>query len=144
MSALFFADDLVLISRTRKRGLERMLCVVSRFCQGMYMKLAVNKTVIILGGAASSRWAVGGDDCGNLEATLISKYLGIEIQVKGRNLTKQTKHCEAKMIAIATKYAHSFMGITRTGLDRALIAHKLLECCAILYWLSLCHGDLGC
>ena len=128
ISALFFADDLVLISRTLKRGLERMLRVVNRFCLGMHLKLAVNKTVIISGGATSSKWASGGDDGSDLESTLIAKYLGIEIQVKGRNLIK---HRESKLIAIANKYAHTIMGITRTGLDRALIAHKLWECCAI-------------
>ena len=59
---LFFTDDLVLISRTKKRGLERMLCVVGRFCEGMQMKLAVLKTVIISGGTPDSRWTAGGDD----------------------------------------------------------------------------------
>ena len=88
------------------------------------MKLAVNKTVVTSGGAASSRWVSGGDDGSDLEATLIGKYLGIEIQVKERNLIK---HCEPKLIAIATKYTHTIM----TGLDRALIAHKLWECYAI-------------
>ena len=73
----FFADDLVLISRTLKRGLERMLRVVNRFCLGMHLKLAVNKTVIISGGATSSKWASGGDDGNDLESTLIAKYLGI-------------------------------------------------------------------
>ena len=66
ISALFFADDLVLISRTLKRGLERMLRVVNRFCLGMHLKLAVNKTLIISGGANSSKWASGGDDGSDL------------------------------------------------------------------------------
>ena len=45
LSALFFADDLVLISRTKRRGMENMLRSVNRFCLGMDMKLAVEKTV---------------------------------------------------------------------------------------------------
>ena len=92
------------------------------------MKLAVSKTVIISGGAPDSRWSAGGDDGSTLEATLMGKYLGVEIQVKGRNLIK---HHESKMIMVATNYAHTIMGVTRTGLDRALVAHKLWECCAI-------------
>ena len=40
-------------------------------------------------------------------------------------------HHETKMILVATNYAHTIMGVTRTGLDRALVAHKLWECCAI-------------
>ena len=128
ISALFFADDLVLISRTKKRGLERMLRVVGRFCEGMQMRLAVSKTVIISGAAPDSRWSAGGDEGSTLEAAYMGKYLGVEIQVKGRNLIK---HRESKMIMVATNYAHTIMGVTRTGLDRALVAHKLWECCAI-------------
>ena len=128
ISALFFADDLVLISRTKKRGLERMPRVVGRFCEGMHMKLAVSKTVIISGGTSNSRWTAGGDEGNILEATLMGKYLGVEIQVKSRNLIKRR---ESKMITIATKYAHTIMGVTRTGLDRALVAYKLWECCTI-------------
>ena len=126
--SLFFVDDLMLISQTKKPGLKRMLCVVGRFCEGMKMKLAASKTVIISGGTPDSRWT-GREDVGStLEATLMGKYLGVEIQVKGRNLIK---HCESKMITVATNYVHTIMGVTRTGLNRALVAHKLWEYCAI-------------
>ena len=87
ISALFFADDLVLISRTKVRGMERMLREVSRFCKGMYMKLSVEKTAILSNGQEGQVWKVelGTPD---LEATLVGKYLGVEIQVKGRNLAR--------------------------------------------------------
>ena len=86
ISALFFADDLVLISRTKVRGMEG-LREVSRFCKGMYMKLSVEKTVILSNGQEGQVWKVelGTPD---LEATLVGKYLGVEIQVKGRNLAR--------------------------------------------------------
>ena len=35
------------------------------------------------------------------------------------------------MFMVATKYAHTNMGVTRTGPDRALVASKLRECCAV-------------
>ena len=47
ISALFFANDLVLISRTKVTGMERMLKEVSRFSKGVYMKLSIGKTVIL-------------------------------------------------------------------------------------------------
>ena len=62
ISSIFFADNLVLISRTKKCGLKRMLHVVGRFYEGMQMKLAISKTVIISGGTPDSRWTAGGDD----------------------------------------------------------------------------------
>ena len=50
ISALFFADNLVLISQTRVRGMERMLKDVSLFCNGMHMKLSIEKTIILSSG----------------------------------------------------------------------------------------------
>ena len=40
-------DDLVLISQTKVRGMERMLKEVSRFCNHMHMKLLIEKTIIL-------------------------------------------------------------------------------------------------
>ena len=38
---------------------------------------------------------------------------------------------EARMLAVARSYAHTIIGLTRSGLNRALIAIKLWECCAV-------------
>ena len=124
---MFFADDLVFISRTKVRGMERMLKEVSRFCNGMHMKLSIEKTIILSNGPQGQSWKVepGTPD---LEASLVCKYLGIDIQVKGRNLVKAR---EDRMIGIAQKYAYTIMGITRAGLDQALVAHTLWEGCAV-------------
>ena len=124
VSALFFADDLVLISPTRRRGMERMFRAVQRFCAGMHMRLAVSKTIILTNGPEDSSWLVSEDEP-ELEALLVGKYLGVDIQVKGRNLVK------ARMLAVARSYAHTIIGLTRSGLNRALIAIKLWECCAV-------------
>ena len=99
ISALFFADDLVLISRTKVRGMERMLKEVSRFCNGMHMKLSIEKTIILSNGPQGQSWNV---ELGTpeLEASLVGKYLGIDKQVKGRNLVKAR---EERMICIAQK-----------------------------------------
>ena len=127
LSALFFADDLVLISRSKRRGMERMLRARNRFCQGMDMKLAVEKTVILTKGPTGTSWKVSDNDP-ILEAVLVGKYLGIDIQVKGRNLIKGQ---EEKMVATAQKYANAIIGLSRNGLDRAVAAHTLWERCAI-------------
>jgi len=127
ISALFFADDLVLISRTKVRGMERMLREVSRFCHGVYMKLSVEKTIILSCGTQGHTWKIepGTPD---LESNLVGKYLGVELQVKGRNLVKPR---EDRMVCVAQNYANTIMGVTRSGLDRSLVAHTLWERCAI-------------
>ena len=127
ISALFFADDLVLISRTKVRGMERMLREVSRFCHGVYMKLSVEKTIILSNGAQGQAWKIE-PGMADLEAHLVGKYLGVDVQVRGRNLVKPR---EERMVCVAQKYANTIMGVTRAGLDRSLVAHTLWERCAI-------------
>ena len=127
VSALLFADDLVLISRTRIRGMNKLLRTVHKFCTDMRMKLLVEKTVILSSGPVGGRWVVSGDEP-SLEASLIAKYLGVDLSIRGRNLVKPP---EARMISTARAYAHTIMGCTRTGLDRSATAQRLWECCAI-------------
>ena len=127
VTALFFADDLVLISRTKVRGMNKLLKVVNKFCQDMNMKLAVDKTVILSAGANNTVWKVD-NDSPDLVASLVAKYLGVSLSIKGRNLIKAR---EGKMISSARAFAHTIMGLTRSGLDRAITAHKLWELCAI-------------
>ena len=52
----------------------------------------------------------------------------MSLSVKGRNLVKAR---DEKMISGARAFAHTIMGLTRLGLDRAITAHKLWEVCAI-------------
>ena len=127
ISALFFTDDLVLISRTKRRGMNRLLRAVQQFCTEMDMKLAVEKTVILSYGTNQNSWRVSDSDP-DFEAALVAKYLGVDISVQGRNLIKPR---ESKMIGSARAYAHTIMGCTCWGLDRSLTASKLWEVCAI-------------
>ena len=85
VTALFFADDLVLISRTKVRGMNKLLKVVNKFCQDMNMKLAVDKTVILSAGASNTVWKVD-NDSPDLVASLVAKYLGVSLCIKDRNL----------------------------------------------------------
>ena len=64
-------------------GIDRMLRAVNRFCQGKDMKLAVEKTVMLTTRPSGTSWKVSENDP-SLEALLVGKYLGIDIQVKGR------------------------------------------------------------
>ena len=127
VSALLFAYGLVLISWTRIRGMNKLLRTVHRFCADMRMKLAVEKTVILSSGPVGGRWVVSGDEP-SLEASLVAKYLGVDLSIKGCNLVKAL---EARMISTAQAYAHTIMGCTRTGLDRSATAQRLWEGCAI-------------
>ena len=90
ISALFFADDLVLILRTKVTGMEHMLKEVSRFSRGVYVKLSIVKTVILSSGQEGQVWkAEPGTPC--LEATLVGKYLGVDFRLKAKTLSMQER-----------------------------------------------------
>ena len=116
LTAIFFADDLLLLSRTPKRGMNRLLGIVSRFCTDMRMKLATSKTYILTNAPNETSWKV---DNATIEVT---------IQVRGRSMIGVY---EKDMIRKATNYAYAIMNLSRGVLDRAMVAKRLWESCAI-------------
>ena len=134
ISALFFADDLVLISWTKVSGMERMLREVSRFCHGVYMKLSVKKTIILSNGTQGQAWKIepGTPD---LESNLVGKYLGVELQVKGRNLVKLR---EERMVCVKIRYHGSHKIWTRSNSSSP---YPMGEMCYTSY--TVCGGIHG-
>jgi len=61
ITALFFADDLLLLSRSLKRGMNRLLRIVSQFCSDMKMKLSSSKTYILTNTGYVGSWKVEED-----------------------------------------------------------------------------------
>ena len=104
-----------------------MLRVVHKFCVAMWMKLAIEKSVVLTSGAKDTKWSVTEGDS-DLVAVISAKYLGITVQVKGRNLNKKR---EVSMISVAKKYAHVIMRFSRIGQDKAQVASLLWEKCTI-------------
>ena len=125
ITALFFADDLVLISGTPKTGMIKLLKLVDNFCKDNKMSLATSKTFIISNASYNICWPINDE---TIEEVLVAKYLGVNIQLRGRSMIGQY---EDIMIRRATSYAYSIMSLTRGGLDRALIAKRIWETCAI-------------
>ena len=126
LSGLFFADDLVLISRTSNRGMNRLLLLVDKFCRDMSMNLSVSKTFVLSNGPKNRKWKIG-ESGDYLQETLIAKYLGINIQLRGRNTICREKD----IVSLARRYAHTILSITRAGLDRSMVARQLWETCAV-------------
>ena len=61
----------------------------------------------------------------NTSGAVVAKYLGINIQVRGRHILQREKD----IVSTAKRYAFSILGMTRAGLDRT--ARMLWESCAI-------------
>ena len=83
LTALFFADDLVLIAGSPKWAMDRLLEIVAQFCKDMYMKLAVSKTFILTNSPNVVDWSVEDE---TIEEVLAAKYLGVNLQIRGRNM----------------------------------------------------------
>ena len=120
VSGLFFSDDLVLISKTCNRGMNKLLGIVNRFCNDMRMQFSVEKTHILTTGPKDKWWRVD-------KETLAAKYLGVEVQLRGRNTMRREK----ELVNIARRTSHAILSLTRTGLDRARVARILWESCAL-------------
>ena len=59
---------------------------------------------------------------------LLAKYLSVEFQVMGQNMVG---NYEDTILKPANSYAMAIMNLTRSGLDRALIARILWVHCTI-------------
>ena len=77
-------------------------------------------------GPKNRRWKIG-ESGDYLQETLIAKYLGINIQLRGRNTIRREKD----IVSSARRYAHTILSITRAGLDRSMVARQLWETCAV-------------
>ena len=106
--------------------MTRLLKMVDSFCRDMRMVLAVSKTYLLTNGPRTRVWKVG-DSGGTLQETVVAKYLGINIQVRGRHILQREKD----IVSTAKRYAFSILGMTRAGLDRSRTARMLWESCAI-------------
>ena len=125
LTALFFADDLLLLSSTPKGGMNKLLNLVTEFCNDMRMKLSVTKTYILTNAQYNVSWTVEDE---TIEEILIAKYLGVHIQLRGRSIIGKY---EENVVRRATNYAYSIMNLSRSVLDRAIVAKRLWESCAI-------------
>jgi len=106
--------------------MNSLLNLTEKFCKDMHMLLAVSKTFVLTTGPRNRVWRVRGA-VEDIRETLMAKYLGVKIQVRGRHLL----HREKDMVATARRFAHSIMSLTRAGLDRSHVARTLWEVCAI-------------
>ena len=89
----------MLISGTPKTGMNKLLKIVSNFCNDMKMELATTKTYILSNANYNVSWKIEND---TIEEILIAKYLGIHVQVRGRNMIGKY---EDNMIKKAMSYA---------------------------------------
>ena len=113
VSALFFADDIVLIARTAER-LRLLLRVVQQRCSDLKMNLSVTKCKVMSKSKDSFEVWQDNEVCGSLDKVLRFRYLGLECQLSP---AKTVKAMRDRAIKIARSYKIACMRIARDGPD---------------------------
>ena len=102
--------------------MNTLLGLVDKYCRDTRMSLSVTKTFVLSTRRAGRSWNIG--QPGNtLEDSMMVKYLGVNIQLKG----KCTVRREEDVIYSEVIFTHSITSLTRANLDRSRVARILWE-----------------
>ena len=130
ISALFFADDILIIGRSRAH-LDKLMEITQVFCKNHRLELSNKKSKIMNHDSETGKTTFHGPSVISpleLEAVLSFKYLGIPINCAVRNLFKNYNEQVKKK---ALNYLASVLSLVKTGPDRADLAYTLWTNCAL-------------
>ena len=130
ISALFFADDILLIGKSRS-DLSKLMEITRVFCKNHRLALSDTKSKIIHHNSETGKTTFHGPaeiDPLTLEAVISFKYLGIPINCTPRNLFKNYNE---QVKQRANSYLASVLSLVKTGPDRADLAYTLWTSCAL-------------
>lgn len=114
ISGLFFADDVILLSRTAE-GLKRLLDLSSRNVKALKMSISGSKSQVISG--FFDTWDLYDDDDNvffSLAKVLQYKYLGIDTF---STMSRISSAKQAKCVATARRYQTSCLKLSKRGPD---------------------------
>ena len=121
ISALFFADDLLLIARTSK-GLNELLLLVYNHCKILKLEISVKSKIISSNSNSGTVSDQFGDEILSLERVSMYKYLGIEtFSSMYRTGVDKQKKC----ILTARRYKGACANISFKGPDVSFLAPVL-------------------
>ena len=123
VSALFFADDIVLVSRT-SQGLKELLALVNKHCGILKMKLSVSKSKVLSG--ANEDWELSNGDevLGTLETVLQYKYLGVSCELSP---FKGAAAFQKRALRLGNQYRAACLRLARNGADVVDVAMSLWQ-----------------
>ena len=134
ISAIFFADDIVLIGRTHQ-GLQTLMNKARVFFCNHKLLISETKSKVMSYNASTDRVTFSGtnDSPLTLGQVISFKYLGVPIRCAPRTLFKDFNE---QVKTRAQRYLASVLSLVKTGPDRAELAYTLWTSCglpAILY-----------
>ena len=111
VSALFFADDIVLIARTAD-GLRSLLRVVQEHCADLKMSLSVTKCKVMSRSSDSFEVWKEEEVVGGLDKVLRFRYLGLECELSPAKTAKAMKD---RAIRMAVFFREVCLGTTKNS-----------------------------
>ena len=123
--ALFFADDIVLLS-PKAKGLKKLLEITQRHFSRLKLSFSRSKTQVI--SDSTTDFNINGDnddEIFTLEKVLEYKYLGLETH---RSLFKTTVEKQRKCILKAKQFKGACLNIAYRGPDVSFLAHGTRAC----------------
>ena len=123
VSVLFFADDIVLISKTPE-GLRALHGIVQKHCDTLKMAISITKSKVM--SSSSDLWEIFQDQeiIGCLEKVLQFRYLGVETRLYP---SKAAKAMQQRALSISKKYKGACLSLARDGPDIVDLAASLWQ-----------------
>ena len=129
ISSIFFADDIVLISRTQK-GIQTLMNLTRTFFKNHKLGISEKKSKVINYNASTDKITFHGASTSpiTLDQVLSYKYLGVPISCAPYNMFKDFNDQVKKR---AKCYLASILSLVKSGPDRAELAYVLWTCCGL-------------
>ena len=130
ISALFFADDLVLIGKN-KEALQKLMLITRRFFKQHKLEISDEKSKVMTHNAETGETRFEEDHfipSISLENVIEFKYLGIKVSTSPYGFFRAYNENVKK---VANKYMGSVLSLVKSGPDRAELAYTLWVNCAI-------------
>ena len=132
VSALFFADDIVLITKT-PANMRNLLGLVTEYTDKWKLKISLKKSKMMSDGVERFQWSVTTSNAAvesKMETVDVFKYLGFMVEL---GPWKFVQEFNKNAISIARNYMYNVLSLTKDGPDRSDLAYALWSNCAIRY-----------
>ena len=135
IAAVFFADDICLISRN-KSTLNQLMDITRTFFKSHKLVLSETKSKVLNYNAETGQTTFDGDHHSplTLESVLHFKYLGVRMSCSPYNMFKAFND---QVREKSRTYMTSVLSLVKTGPDQASLAHTLWTLCGLP---SILHG----
>ena len=129
ISAIFFADDIVVLGRSAK-ALSDLMDISRTYFANHRLDISEKKSKVMAHDATTGTTTFTGSQQSSLtlEEVISFKYLGIPVCSKPYNLFKSFNDQVKKR---SQSYLASVLSLVKTGPDRAELAFALWTCCAL-------------